>query len=257
MSQKSSLKCLFCLHLNPSDAVFCNGCDGQLNLQPCDQCGAVDARTATNCYKCRAEFPLPTAAGFDAPLTPAIAESKSTNPASIAPKVPDAELAHSSSGSTHSPPERQPIAEVVSQQKSATATWVQQRKPVSMLAILLVLITAVSAYWLHGSDAKPALKQGQQAGTQASGAPDLSERPASNRAEGMDTALQPVVTIQIGASNANTPATLPAPTGADAALSTGTPALTPPDVQTHQNLLAVEKCPPAVATLGLCSPDPH
>ena len=59
MSSIFSLQCLFCKHLNPSGAIFCNECGTQLNMQPCEQCGAIDARDARNCHKCGTEFPLP------------------------------------------------------------------------------------------------------------------------------------------------------------------------------------------------------
>ena len=50
------LQCLFCQHLNPADANFCNSCASQLNLKPCAQCSAVDNRSAAHCYKCGAAF---------------------------------------------------------------------------------------------------------------------------------------------------------------------------------------------------------
>jgi ribosomal protein L40E len=56
MSSSLSLQCLFCQHINPAGASFCNGCGSQLNLQPCLQCDTVDNRTATHCYKCGAPF---------------------------------------------------------------------------------------------------------------------------------------------------------------------------------------------------------
>lgn len=52
----SPLQCLFCQHLNPADASFCNRCASQLDLQPCMQCSAVDNRNASRCYKCGAAF---------------------------------------------------------------------------------------------------------------------------------------------------------------------------------------------------------
>ncbi|MFZ4539474.1 zinc ribbon domain-containing protein [Propionivibrio sp.] len=59
MSSPQVLQCLFCNHLNPADASFCNKCGSQLHLRPCDNCGAIEKRTATNCYKCNAELTLP------------------------------------------------------------------------------------------------------------------------------------------------------------------------------------------------------
>jgi ribosomal protein L40E len=50
------LSCLFCNQVNPAEAIFCAGCDAQLDLQPCSHCDAVDSRSAVNCYKCGAPF---------------------------------------------------------------------------------------------------------------------------------------------------------------------------------------------------------
>ncbi|WP_435753424.1 double zinc ribbon domain-containing protein, partial [Salmonella enterica] len=38
------LRCLFCSQVNPPEAIFCTGCDAQLDLQPCSHCDAVDSR---------------------------------------------------------------------------------------------------------------------------------------------------------------------------------------------------------------------
>ncbi|WP_300455024.1 zinc ribbon domain-containing protein [Accumulibacter sp.] len=51
------LPCLFCKHTNPAEASFCNECGSPLHLQPCEQCGAIDKRSAASCHKCGAEFP--------------------------------------------------------------------------------------------------------------------------------------------------------------------------------------------------------
>jgi ribosomal protein L40E len=56
----SRLRCLFCEHVNPAAAKFCNECGSPLHLRPCLACNAVDARSAANCYKCGAPLPPPT-----------------------------------------------------------------------------------------------------------------------------------------------------------------------------------------------------
>ena len=76
MSSIFSLQCLFCKHLNPSGAIFCNECGTQLNMQPCEQCGAIDARDAKNCHKCGAEFPLPAKLEPDTVPAPGIQTQK-------------------------------------------------------------------------------------------------------------------------------------------------------------------------------------
>ena len=259
MSQIPVLQCLFCQHLNPADAVFCDDCGGQLNLQPCDRCGAVDSRTATNCYKCGAEFSLPVAPGLDFPLTPAIVDKELPYPTSIDPGVADSEAAHLNQGLNYSHPERQPVDEVLSPETSATATRSRRGTPVAILALLLLLITAaVSVYLYRGKPAQPARTQGQkQAVTDVSGARKPGESAPSTGAAGMDAALKPVDTVQTPAAGANKPGKTPSltPPGADAALAARPLSATDAEIKPLQDLSIVEKCPPAVATLGLCNPD--
>ena len=54
----SSPKCLFCGHGNPADAKFCNECASPLHLKPCNECDAINDRSAESCYKCGADFPI-------------------------------------------------------------------------------------------------------------------------------------------------------------------------------------------------------
>jgi hypothetical protein len=53
-----SPQCLFCSHVNPASAKFCNDCGSPLHLKPCSQCDTVNDRAAKNCFKCRTEFPV-------------------------------------------------------------------------------------------------------------------------------------------------------------------------------------------------------
>jgi Double zinc ribbon len=53
-----SPQCLFCGHVNPAGAKFCNDCGLPLHLKRCSQCEAVNDRAAKNCSKCRTEFPV-------------------------------------------------------------------------------------------------------------------------------------------------------------------------------------------------------
>ena len=61
MSKIPPLRCLFCNHRNLASARYCNECAAELHLQPCNQCGAIDNRTASTCYKCGAQFNVPAA----------------------------------------------------------------------------------------------------------------------------------------------------------------------------------------------------
>lgn len=259
MSQIPSLQCLFCQHLNLADAISCDDCGGQLNLQPCERCDAVDSRTATNCYKCGAEFSLPATSGHDLLHTPAIVDKEPFYPTSIDSGVEGSEAARPNHGLIYPHPEKQPVDEVLSPETSATATRSRRGAPVAILAILLLLITAAVSFYLYrGQPAQSAQTQGQkQAVTDVSGTPKRGESAPSTGVAGMDAALKPVNTVQTPASGVNKPGkTLSlTPSSADAALAARPLPATDAEIKTLQDLSIVEKCPPAVATLGLCNPD--
>jgi ribosomal protein L40E len=50
-------QCLFCDHVNPVGAKFCNDCGSPLHLKPCKQCEAINDHAAENCYQCGAADP--------------------------------------------------------------------------------------------------------------------------------------------------------------------------------------------------------
>lgn len=52
------VQCLFCDHVNPAGAKFCNDCGSPLHVKPCTRCEAVNDQAAKNCSKCGAEFPV-------------------------------------------------------------------------------------------------------------------------------------------------------------------------------------------------------
>ncbi len=243
MSSIHCLRCLFCKHLNPAGATFCSDCGGQLNLQPCEQCGAIDSRAARNCYKCGAEFSLPAAPEPDSLLAPAILgkelSSSTLNDAGAA----GLEAAHPNHGLTYSSPEPQPVDEVLSPETAASATRSRRRTPVAILALLLVLaIAAVSVYLYDGQPVQLARKPGQkQAVTDVSSAPKL----------------KPIDIVPKPATGTGEPEKAPslAPPAADAAAAAAPLPTGNAEVKAGQDLTIVEKCPPAVATLGLCNPD--
>lgn len=259
MSPTPRLQCLFCKHLNPADGIFCDDCGGQLNLQPCDRCGAVDSRAASNCYKCGAEFSLPVAPGLDFPLTPATLDKELSYPTSIEAGVAGRVAAHPDHDLTYSPPETQPVDEVLSPGTAATATKSRRRTHVAILALILLLTAAaVSVYFYHGQPVQIARKQGQkQAVTDVSGAPKRGGSAPSTGAARTDAALKPVDTVPKSATGADAPGKAPSlvPPGADATLAARPLPATDAEVKTRQDLSIVGKCPPAVATLGLCNLD--
>ncbi len=68
MPSTPTLQCLFCHHLNPAGASFCNDCGSQLHLQPCDHCGSINKRSARSCYKCHAIFTLSAVPGLESAI---------------------------------------------------------------------------------------------------------------------------------------------------------------------------------------------
>lgn len=71
MSSTNPIQCLFCKHSNLPGVSFCSVCDAQLDLQPCERCGAVDNRAAKKCHKCGSEFAILAQSEFEAKPEPA------------------------------------------------------------------------------------------------------------------------------------------------------------------------------------------
>jgi len=243
MSPILPLRCLFCQHLNPAGATFCNDCGGQLNLQPCNRCGAIDNRAARNCYKCGAEFTLPAAPGLDSLLAPAILDKELTHPTLNDAKAAGPQAAHPNHDLPRSPSEPQPVDEALSSEMAATATKSRRRMLVAILALLLVLTTAVVAVYLYdGQRVQLAQKQGEkQAATDRPGAP---KRGGSTLSTGA---------VQIDSDEPEKPPSA-APPDADAARTVRPLPATDAKGKTRHDRPIVEKCPQAVATLGLCNP---
>ena len=51
-------QCIFCAHVNPAGAKFCNDCGSPLHLKPCRQCDAINDRGARRCYNCGIADPV-------------------------------------------------------------------------------------------------------------------------------------------------------------------------------------------------------
>lgn len=69
--------CAFCAHANPARAKFCNECASPLNMQPCRECEAVNARHAPSCHHCGAAM-QPVADPVEAPTERIVAEADAT-----------------------------------------------------------------------------------------------------------------------------------------------------------------------------------
>ena len=244
MSSIPSIQCLFCKHLNPAGAIFCNECGTQLNVQPCDHCGAIDAREARNCHKCGAEFPLhaPPEPGPESELLANGQDSALNSPADVAPPPgpinPDlVEGAHN-------------MAAVAA---GSRRNW---RPAAAGLSLALIAVAA----FVYFDRVQPELLAQKSSVKQTVSV--TSARPTSAQtmqAAQTDVALTPTrsVTEPETASRTGTPrnAAAPAPPVADSPIAVHSLPATDGDARTRQNSLASNECPQAIATLGLCNPD--
>lgn len=231
MSLMPPLQCLFCRHLNPAGASFCNDCGSQLNLQPCDQCGAIDDRAAKNCYKCGAEFTLPPAPGLRAPLAPALHENTL-----IYPALNQASLA--------GPPAALPMDETASPEMGVTAPGSRRGTLVAVPALVLALL-ATSVYFYYG-------RSGQLGPTPAKSTPSVVAAPIDTALSATDTPPA-LATGTVAAEKAPSPV----PPTVGTAPAVRLPSVPYAEVKTRQDPAIFEECPQAVAALGLCNPGPQ
>ena len=243
MSSIPTIQCLFCKHVNPAGAIFCNECGTQLNVQPCDHCGAIDAREAKNCHKCGAEFAL-HATPEPGPKSelPANGQNSALNsPAEAAPPPgsmnPDlVEGAH-------------PMAAAAA---GSRRNW---RAAAAGLSLALIAVAAL----VYVDRVRPELLAQKSSVKQAVSL--VAARPTSaqtTRAAQADVALTPTRSVTEPASRTDTPGNpaAPAPPVADSPIALHSPPATDGDAMTSQNSLASNVCPQAIATLGLCNPEP-
>lgn len=223
MTSISSIPCLFCKHQNPSGAIFCNACGTQLNMQPCDQCGAIDARDARNCYKCGAEFPSSDA------LQPAPLPAGS--PLDTRDPVPD-----DASPVALSPGPLSLNPEALSSNTELPAR--KRRWTTAAVVLSAALIAGASLFYFNRG--RPELITQKQGLNQPLSQAQVNPLPA-----------------QAEASVARAPAA-PMTKPASRSGSAGAPAPAPSvvDVRGENNSLASNDCPHAVATLGLCGSQP-
>lgn len=237
MSSIPSIQCLFCKHLNPAGAIFCNECGTQLNVQPCDHCGAIDAREARNCHKCGAEFPL-QATPESGRVSELLANGRDPALDSRADIVPPPDLVKDS----------HPMA--------AAAAWSRPSWRPAAAGLSLALIAAAALFYFDR--VRPELlaqKSGVKQSDSVASARPTSEQ--TTQAAQTGGALIPTRSVTEAASRIVTPgnAAAPAPPVADSPIAVHSPPATNGDATTRQNSLASNECPQAIATLGLCNPD--
>jgi len=229
MSQAPSVQCLFCHSRNRWGANYCERCEEQLDLQPCNRCGAVDHRSATACHKCGGQFSLSVAPGFAPLFRPAVVDQKLTHHhASSDKRVADPKVEHIDQ-LTQSRAEELPVDDVRLPEPPRTAAKARRGTFVAVASIFLFLVaTAASIYWYSGRTAQPVRTQVQvqvQDAIDVSNAGKPEDAARTDGEAGMATDAAP------------TASPLPAP---DAELNNA------------RNQSVVIDCQPAVATLGLC-----
>lgn len=258
------LQCLFCKHLNPFDAIFCNECGKQLNLQPCKRCGAIDDRAAEKCFHCGASFTLPAQPESESLLASAILgkelATSTLNDAGPAGTQLTHELAHT-------PPGPQRAAQTGSSKTGANATRSRRRWLVAIAVLLLVLaIDVVSVYFYYGEPRQLAqtgiretetekTKLLKQSTPEAQVEPKPDSHTPQNTVISVEAALKPEDTMPKPATRPEVTEKVPsrAPPQAVTALAVRPLPMATAAIETLQGPPVIKECPQAVATLGLCN----
>jgi ribosomal protein L40E len=277
MSPAPSVQCLFCHSRNPLGANYCERCDEQLDLQPCNRCGAVDHRTATACHKCGGPFSVPVVPGFAPLFKPTVKPAvKSAVTPAVKSAVVDEQLTHHASSDTrvanfkaehldaltHSRPVELPVDDVRLPEPPGAVAKLRRGTLVAVSSIFLVLIaTAVSLYLYGGRAAQPVQPVQTQVQTQdvvgvsTAGKPEDAAR--SNGEAEVDKPSKPLDRTATHSGRTNKASAAPSftPPAVDAA-TTASPLPAPDaEIKNAQNPSVAIRCEPAVATLGLCNLD--
>lgn len=235
------LQCLFCNHLNPAGASFCNDCGSQMHLQPCDRCGAINKRTARNCYKCDAGFTLLAAPEPDsAPQEAGIEKLRTSAPVDATPPFP----------------ESAPPYEIVSSASAVTANGSRRTVHFGVPAMVLVAMAVGVYYFLVPSapsakrpGAAPLASGASGTLTSVSVAPATADAPIDPASAATGVTPKPVAAI-------SAPGEAPAPAPPKAVAAMTARQSPPPDAEPMTPPPAppiLVQCPDAVAALGLCS----
>jgi ribosomal protein L40E len=227
MSPLPYLQCLFCNHLNPAGASFCNNCGSELHLQPCDRCGALNKRTEKGCHKCGASFTLPAASARNGSV-PALTE---VEPANLPPGQ--------GAAATQNKPAR------------------LSRRTLQLAALTLLFVAIVmSGEYYSEQSAEFTKTQGViPFAPRVSGLPmatTVPPPPVATLAE--EAPARPDTTPKPAAVTATpTETASPAPAAAGATLSVRTSAANQAAAIKHRDPALLKECPDSVAALGICS----
>jgi hypothetical protein len=269
MASKSPLhQCLFCKHLNPAGATFCNSCGLELHLQPCEVCAAIDSRNAKFCYKCGAPFSYYATHGPDPTIPDRQPDDKvpkqvggaGEHPPLIesAGQVLSAMREGSRTDGVEAPtgaPERQ---EAASQSRPAATAAASRGMWGVAIAVVVVAVIGVVAYSRLGQPV-PAVP----APVAEQSAPAAAGNPAPPavvvQADAAEAATATTPKLAAGVSGFDEAVALARPGAAPAAPAAPSvkpqpvaPSETRPRVRREAAIL--KECPQSVAVLGLCSP---
>jgi hypothetical protein len=251
MSSLPPLQCLFCNHLNPAGAIFCNTCGSQMHLQPCDRCGAINKRTARKCYKCSAGFNWAAAPELDAVTTPFGKPLAASLEHDIEPNI-GLDMAHT--------PQPSAVAlradELNLSTPGATATRSRRRWRMAAAVILLIAVVTSGNYYSERSVEFTKTQGVIPFAPRVSPAPLAAGAVPSTIATPHDAASTATGTApKLAAGTASVAAALSlAPPVARAATAVRPTPATKAEVKPPQDVPISKECVPAVAALGLCNP---
>ncbi len=230
-------QCLFCDHINPAAAKFCNECGEPLHLKPCKECEAINDRAARICYQCGAADPtLDVAPEAVAAATP-----------EVQPPV------------TATTPEVQP-AETTPVTAAQTPDATTDRRPKHRLAaaalppLVLLCALAVSAYYAysHPTQLKEWLSAARATVGGKSGETPMS---AVHGTSGMPASPAPTVSEGAASVVAGRPA---APTAVNTSVNDTTTAPVRPDGTSAAGVANVDsQAPTPSQTQAAVPPQPH
>jgi len=249
MSALLPLQCLFCNHLNPAGASFCNYCGSQLHLQPCDRCSAHNKRTAKNCYKCGASFTRPAASELES--EPTLLENDAPVPTLHDVNLPKDDVPMPKA-------EAQQVNETASVKRASSTTLSRNLVRGAVAAILLAAIVMSGDYYSERSAEFPKTEG------VIPYAPPMSDASTSTGSTPPAPATQPpaasvttVTTPTLAAGTSGTDkARAPAPPVAAAPLPVRPSPPSVAGVITRQDPPPFKECPDALVALGFCNPGP-
>ncbi len=266
------LRCLFCNHVNPAEASFCNACGSQLDLQPCGQCGAVDSRTAKSCHKCGTPFTLALTSELDALLAPMSPNSPHPHAdqwdysSRIEASVAGAKGVVPAFAQPHAANDRQlAVAEVPSgrlvQPVKLGNSWL-----VPGLGLLAVGAAAMFAIFNQKPAATTPTQAAQRVATQLVALPAVTTPPPepttpaqvvqAEKVEPVEAASAPQDLPIEPTATTNKPEKMPARTAPRTVASKVVPTapVTQAPPPARREAPAIANCSQALATLGLCNP---